>query len=102
EVRLDRDQSGVLIRPKVDALRARHPREGTNLQLAIDSALAYVGSDCHNRYLILSDRIETRGSALSSASLLAEKGITVISALLERADSAEVAVLSRSEEHTSE
>lgn len=94
EFRLERDQSGVLIRPKVDALRARHPGEGTNLQLAIDSALAYVGSDCHNRYLIISDGIETRGSALSSASLLAEKGITVISAPLEQADAADVAVLS--------
>src|SRR5690606_40034538 len=74
--------------------RALHPGEGTNLQLAIDSALAYVGSDCHNRFLIISDGIETRGSALSSARLLPEKGITVISAPLEQADAADVAVLS--------
>lgn len=91
---LVRDQAGILALPTVSELRARHVGEGTNLQLALDSALAYVGSDCHNRYLVFSDGIETRGNALATASLLVQRDITVVSAPLDQADAEDVAILS--------
>jgi len=78
--------------PERSELRAGHLGEGTNLELALEHALSYVSSDCHNRYLLMSDGIETRGDALSAVAGLVERHIAVLALPFQRAQAKDVAV----------
>lgn len=86
------DTHGLLQMPALAELREGHRGEGTNLELALDHALSYVSSDCHNRYLVMSDGIETRGHALSTVTSLVERHIAVVVRPFEQAEARDVAV----------
>ena len=91
-VTLSYDEQGKLLVPTLAQLRQGLSGEGTNLQQALEHGLLYAGSDCHNRFFVFSDGIETRQSALSFAAQLIEKGISVVAFPFEQSEAKDVAV----------
>lgn len=93
EVPLVVGESGKLTVPSSEALRDAVPSGATNVAGALELGAAHLGSDCVGRYVIFSDGVETRGSALSEAAVARGRGIRVHTYLLNEAPPSDVAVI---------
>lgn len=78
--------------PVIGAVQASIPRDATDLSAAIRRALGELPADFAGRIVLVSDGVETRGDALSAATLAAARGVTIDVLALERAPAPEVAV----------
>ncbi len=93
EVPLSRGEDEKWVIPPVETFKKGQKGIGTNLKLALERGLSYVGSDCHNRFHLFSDGIETREDAWVVAPALLEKGVKVQVTALDQADAQDVAVV---------
>jgi Ca-activated chloride channel homolog len=79
-------------RPSMGIAEASVPRDGTDIGAAIRRGLAELPAEYSPRLVLLSDGAQTRGDALSAASVAAGRGVPIDVWVVERAPAAEVAV----------
>jgi von Willebrand factor type A domain len=93
EIPLERSPDGALLVPELDKLRAADAGGATDIEGALELAAAWTRSDCVSRYVLFSDGIETRGSALSAIAEAREAGVRVSTEPLSERPPVDVAVV---------
>lgn len=93
EVELVMDETGAPKLPTVERLRQGVRGGSTNVAAALELAGAYVGSDCVGRYLLFTDGVETRDSALSQLAAARARGVRVSTEILSDSPPTDAAVI---------
>ncbi len=93
EIPLETKTDGSIIVPDLEQLRAADPGGATDVEGALELAAAWTRSDCVSRYVLFSDGIETRGSALSAIAQARDAGVRLFTEPLSERPPADVAVV---------